>query len=195
MKQVLILTFLLMMLITACSSNITPNTQYYLLNSPSQANKGVVNNENRALVALKLIELPDYLKQPSLVLQLSDHQLHYSHFHIWADPLQVSLAEALSQDLNTIDSHNYYITESTLSTATVKTDIVVKLSAFHVTHQSQAILAGSYWFQHRGMKNQEKKYNFKLLLALEDDGYPHAVDKMRKAVTQLAADIATKLKN
>ena len=157
MKQALILAIFSVIFMTACSSKTSQNTQYYLLNSPTQARTDIATNENLPLVALKLIELPDYLKEPSLVLQLSDHQLHYSHFHMWAEPLQMSLAESLIQELNISESHYYYLAESTPSDTAVKTNIMVKITAFHTTHQSQALLAGSYWFLHNDLNKDEKK--------------------------------------
>ena len=82
MKQALIIFSLSIMLITACSSNNTAKTQYYLLNSPTlnKASDNNNNNNNKPVVIINLLELPEYLKQASLVLQLSEHQLHYAHF-------------------------------------------------------------------------------------------------------------------
>lgn len=195
MKPLLILTIISIMLVTACSSNTTKNTQYYLLNSPTLTKNKVETNEHSSFVTLKLMELPDYLKQPSLVLQLSDHQLHYSHFHMWAEPLQVSLAQSLIQDLNTADNNFHYLTESVPSETAVKTELVVKITAFHATHQSQALLAGSYWLQYNNVHKEGKKYPFKLTLTLDIDGYPHAVEQMRKTVVLLANEIVTNLNN
>ena len=109
MKQLLLITIVTIMLLGACSSNTPKKTQYYLLNSPTNINATAINNENTQNIAIKLLELPDYLKQPSLVLQLSSHQLHYSHFHMWAEPLQSSFSQALSQDLNHLDSRYHFI--------------------------------------------------------------------------------------
>ena len=81
MKQALIIFSLSIMLITACSSNNTAKTQYYLLNSPTLNKASDNNNNNKPVVIINLLELPEYLKQASLVLQLSEHQLHYAHYN------------------------------------------------------------------------------------------------------------------
>ena len=192
MKQALIILSVSIMLMTACSSNNTPKTQYYLLNSPTLKNSVVVNNLNNPRVAITLLELPDYLKQPSLVLQLSDHQLHYSHFHMWADPLQSSIIESLTQDLNTKNNpHNYNVTLS----SSVESEVIIKITGFHSTHQSQVILAGNYWLHGKNKRASEKIHHFNLAIALDTDGYPHAVAQMRNLITQLAHEINKSLTN
>ncbi|ASP47336.1 PqiC family protein [Cognaticolwellia beringensis] len=193
MKPILIASIVSIILLTACSANTPQKTQYYLLNSPTSTSTAPIHNKNNQNIAITLIELPDYLKQPSLVLQLSSHQLHYSHFHMWAEPLQSSFLEALSQDLNDINSRvNYISTEA--SNHETSTDVVfVKVSAFHATHQSQAILTGTFWLQDKDFKGEIAEHNFNLTVALNQDGYEHAVEQMRKSVGQLAKKIANTL--
>tara|TARA_R110000787_G_scaffold65584_9_gene147637 strand:+ start:33047 stop:33658 length:612 start_codon:yes stop_codon:yes gene_type:complete len=191
MKQALIIFSLSIMLMTACSSNNTPKTQYYLLNSPTltKASESENKNTNKPVIVINLLELPEYLKQASLVLQLSEHQLHYAYFHMWAEPLQTSITEGLIDDLNTIDSRYNYMAMQNPQQIKATTEVIVKITAFHATHQSQAILTGSYWLQHEDNK-QAKNYHFTLTTALTSDGYPHAVEKMRKIMTQLAEIIS-----
>lgn len=187
------LSILSIFMLSACSSNNTPQTQYYLLNSPTSANLATTDKENSTDVAITLLELPEYLKQPSLVLQLSSHQLHYSHFHMWAEPLQSSFTQALALDLNNIANRYHFIAPATPNEINADTKLVVKITAFHVTHQSQAILVGSYWLQAKDIKRKLKGNDFSFTVQLKDDGYPHAVEQMRKAVTQLADEISTTL--
>lgn len=192
MKNILIVAIVSIILLGACSSAPANKTQYYLLNSPTT---GAVNtdnkhNKNSQYLGITLLELPDYLRQPSLVLQLSSHQLHYSHFHMWAEPLQNSFTQALAQDLNNIDSHFNYIVTPEKNQVTA---IVINITAFHATHQSQALLSGTYWLQGKGRGNSEQKHNFTLTVALNKNGYEHAVEQMRKVITSLAQKITHSL--
>ncbi|WP_077285082.1 membrane integrity-associated transporter subunit PqiC [Cognaticolwellia aestuarii] len=189
MKQALIVFSLSIMLITACSSNNTAKTQYYLLNSPTLNKASDNNNNNKPVVIINLLELPEYLRQASLVLQLSEHQLHYAHFHMWAEPLQVSITEGLLQDLNAIDSHHNYMPVLNPQQLTSTTEVILKINAFHSTHQSQAILTGRYWLKEKNKNNAVKVHNFTLTADLNANGYPHAVEKMRAVITELANDI------
>ena len=196
MKKTLIVALVSIILLAACGSAPANKTQYYLLNSPTAT--GAVNtdnrhNNNRQPLGITLLALPDYLRQPSLVLQLSSHQLHYSHFHMWAEPLQNSFTQALAQDLNNIDNHFHYIVTPVKNQATAATAVVINITAFHATHQSQALLTGTYWLQGKDMQNPEKEHNFTLTVALNKNGYEHAVEQMRKVITSLAQKITNSL--
>ena len=193
MKTILIASIVSIILLTACSANTPQKTQYYLLNSPTSTNSAAVHNKNSQNIAITLIELPDYLKQPSLVLQLSSHQLHYSHFHMWAEPLQSSFLEALRQDLNHINSRLHYFVTAASSPEASSDVVFVKINAFHATHQSQAILTGTYWLQGKDFTGEIAEHNFNLTVALNQDGYEHAVEQMRKIVSQLAQKIVNTL--
>ena len=189
MKQAITIAILSMVLFAACSSNETPKTQYYLLNNPIVNSTVNATSEQKTRIALTILELPYYLKQPSLVLQLSDHQLHYSNFHMWAEPLQASFAQALIQDANSIDERFQYLDSDTTKQQTTDLALFVNITAFHTTHQSQAILVGNYWLENKQSNKLIKAENFTFTLALTENGYGHAVTQMRKVIAQLAKQI------
>lgn len=189
MRQSIIVTIWLVMMVSACSSNAPTKTQYYLLNSPTNTSASTVINENQQNITVSLLELPDYLKQPSLVLQLSSHQLHYSHFHMWAEPLQNSFSQALLDDLNQQDNRFNYIDNSTTTSKASIEAITIKVTAFHATHQSQALLTGTFWVQNSNTVKQPQPHKFTLTLSLDKNGYEHAVEKMRQSINQLAQKI------
>jgi uncharacterized lipoprotein YmbA len=74
-----LVTSMLVLLLSSCSSSshVPSETNYYLLNSQSVAKPLVIINQT---VAVKVLELPAYLHQPHLVMQLNKHQLHYARF-------------------------------------------------------------------------------------------------------------------
>lgn len=200
MKALLIIFLLSIMSLTACSSNNKPKTQYYLLNSPmklttqdQQKKNSRLNlvDEKKSPISVKILELPDYLAQPSLVLQLSDHQLHYSHFNMWAEPLRDGIAQALTHDLNA-SNKQFNFTVNSATSDNKKANITIKITTFQATHQSQVLLMGSYTLLNNELANKlaMRTNRFKLFVALDSDGYPHAVEKMRQAITLLAKEIS-----
>jgi uncharacterized protein len=192
MKQVLVVTILSMLLLAACSVNTLVKTQYYLLNNPTLSTNTQLKNENSPVISITLLAFPDYLKQANLVLQLSEHQLHYSDFHFWAQPLQSSFAQALIDDANNLDTRYQYVASTATSPApsyTAAMEVVVSISAFQPTHQAQAILSGRYWRKDKTSATHLKGNNFAVTVELKEDGYPHAVEQMRKAITLLAEQI------
>lgn len=204
MKATLIIFLLSIMSITACSTNNTPKTQYYLLNSPTKLTLSAQQEvkistvpEHKKQLSVKLLELPDYLAQPNLVLQLANHQLHYSHFHMWAEPLSVGLVQALTDDLNNTNDQLNFILSSEINSLK-QADVLIKITAFQATHQSQVILAGSYTLKLKGLAQKESvnitKNDFKFTVNLKSNGYLHSVGKMREIISLLAQNISKTLK-
>jgi uncharacterized lipoprotein YmbA len=198
MKTALMVMLFSVLLITACSSSNITKTQYYVLNSPTKLMPKIVNNkvskaQNKPAISVTLLELPDYLTQPNLVLQLSHHQLHYSNFHMWAEPLNIGLSQALTKDLN-ITNQNFNFLVSPELKATTTSDIVIEITAFQATHQSQVILVGSYTLRSARLTLEDTEKSsintFRFALDLNDNGYPHAVEKMRKITLLLAQEIS-----
>ncbi len=201
MKTALMLMLLSVLSITACSSNNPAKTQYYLLNSPTKLMPKVMNNivsiaDNKPSISVTLLELPDYLTQPNLVLQLSNHQLHYSNFHMWAEPLNIALSQALADDLNTTNQKFNFLVSPELKAAAAS-DIVIKITAFQATHQSQVILVGHYTLHAAKLTLESEKKNsthtFRFAIDLSDNGYPHAVEKMREITLRLAQEISANI--
>ena len=92
--------------------------------------------------------------------------------------------------MNTQDNlHNYSVTLS----SSAESEVIIKITGFHSTHQSQVILAGNYWLHDKNKQASEKIHHFNLAVALDTDGYPHAVAQMRNLVTQLAQKITSSL--
>ena len=204
MKPVLVIFLLSILSITACSSSSTPKTQYYLLNSPtSNVIKNLKNtiqqkelqDKNSPQIMVKLLPLPDYLTQPNLVLQLSNHQLHYSLFNMWAEPLSVGFTQALTHDLNQTNGSLKFVVNPQRVT-TDNADIFITITAFQPTHLSQVILAGSYTISSKNQTSPiiQKSYtnDFTFTVELNDNGYAHSVEKMRDVVSLLAQELSEK---
>ena len=59
MRQSIIVTIWLVMMVSACSSNAPTKTQYYLLNGPTSTSTSTVSNENQQNITVSLLALPD----------------------------------------------------------------------------------------------------------------------------------------
>lgn len=185
---VFILTFL-----NGCTSSTEKKTHYYLLDSPTSAQPAfslsAAEKAKRLKRVVSLSELPRYLHQASLVMQLSDHQLHYSHFHMWAEPLNEAFLNALINDLNIESSQYLYLDKHSAPINQTSEEIVVTLTTFQVTHQSQVLLKGYYQLPINN--NILEKYDFAIAVDLNADGYVHAVTQMRASIKQLAHEMST----
>ena len=193
MKKIKLHLLLCFLIISGCSSSSVEETHYYLLNnqktSDIESNKVMVKNSIiKSTVLIKMVDLPEYLNQPYLLIQIDKHQLHFSHHHMWAEPLKKGFLKSLTSDLNRKNKQVEFFSQNKFSTFTIKSTLNIQIESFHINDDSTAILAGKYWLQ-----TQDKLIStsyFNLSTRLEQDGYPHAVEKMRILITQLAKEIS-----
>jgi uncharacterized lipoprotein YmbA len=170
-----------------CSSDPVNSTQYYLL-SNQQTNQSSTEPLKQKITVLKVLELPQYLNQSQLVLQMNDHQLHYADFHMWAEPLKEGFTKALMMDLNRINSPVQFVSER-LKRPTDKNTLYVELAFFHADNDSQVTLSGQYWFKDENNETMLQPYHFSFKQQLSQDGYASSVAQMRQLVGLLAAEV------
>lgn len=193
--------------LSGCSSSTLSESKYYLLNNQQaissvqdKSESGIVGNsavnglDESEHVLLQVHEFPRYLSQANLVMQLDQHQLHYAHHHMWAEPLHRGFSKALLTDLNNGAEEKIFIEQTPKDIAQKLTSVVIDISYFHTTHQSKVILTGHYWLnsidKNTDLPNKNKFY---FEADLQQDGYGHSVAKMRELVQRLAAQISIKI--
>jgi uncharacterized lipoprotein YmbA len=178
---------ILVVLLSSCSSSsdIPLETNYYLLNSQNSAQVQVGINKT---VVVQVLELPAYLHQPHLVMQLNKHQLHYARFDMWAEPLQTGFTKALITELNQNNINTQFVTDELLSDEKSINKLTVRVDYFHPNTASKVVLSGVYW-----QKNSNKQgiiqqpFSFELLLS--EDGYTHAITQMRELVSMMSESV------
>lgn len=180
----------LVVLLSSCSSNseIPLETNYYLLNSQHLAMNSVSINKT---VVVEVLELPAYLDQPQLVMQLNTHQLHYARFEMWAEPLQTGFTKALINDLNLNNNSIQFVTDELKSDKKDGDKLIVRIDYFHPSTASKVVLSGIFWTENNNDQNIiQQHFSFELLL--NEDGYTHAVAQMRRLVSMMSASVISK---
>ena len=204
MKLVTIITSAVCLL--GCSSSSPLETKYYLLNSPTSLpltdeNAQIVSNDslqiantNKEKTLLK-INTADYLQQPFLVMQTDQHTLHYAQSHLWADPLDKEIVKALRQDLNNVDTKNYFEVANNSQTNRIHNTLTINIEHFHASDTGLVILSGNFIKINKkdthtsSIKHSNEQNNFYFEQALTEDGYTHTVFKMRETLKRLALKI------
>ncbi|GGO74020.1 PqiC family protein [Bowmanella pacifica] len=174
--------------LTACSS-APPPLQYYLLDSP-----GIKSAENTPLkrqIRVEVLPLPEYLQQDGLVMRMADGSLHVSRQHLWAQGLQQSMPQVLVDALNHTQSGHFLImTEPGAERAEER--LVVQIRHLLIDQQQGALLNAQYWLLDKQGQVQSQG-SFTDNQQLDQDGYPHAVEKLQQLLNHLAARIQTSL--
>ena len=173
--------------ISGCSLNsATPlETNYYLLNNPQ---KNVASENINQVIQVSVLDFPSYLQPTQLTMQMNKHQVHYARFDMWAEPLQSGFTKALLNDLNANKINLSFIPYSNEQPLKNSPILFVQVEHFHPDNASKVTLSGEYRIQ----KSEKMTYSvlpFSFELTLNEDGYPHAVEQMRRLVTELSTEL------
>jgi len=185
MKILSVFIILSSLVLLGCNSQPTPTSHYYMLNQQ-------LDIESLAGISpIKKIQLtlPEYLKQPNLILQLSKHELSYAYYHMWAENLDEAITKSLQLDLKALEKSDK--TEiNKIENAKTRVNLVLNIDHFYATIDSKVVLAGNYTL----VNSQQTlalspQYSFSFITNIDENGYPNSVAKMRLLVQQLAQDV------
>lgn len=177
----------------SCSSTATKPTYYVL--APAQASMSEKQPDlNRPLVIIQPIHLADFLEQTGLVMQTQEHQLQYAHSHLWAENLDEGITKALLQDLKAADLDYTVSADYRWLAEQARYEIQITIDQFNATDHSSVVMDGSYWIIDTETKAIVVNRDFNYQQELQENGYEHAVSKLRELTAQLSLNIGESLK-
>lgn len=174
--------------LSACAGS-APETRLYTLDY--RAAEPLPKLDAERSIALARLELAEYLEQPGLTMLEGQNQIRIATYHIWGEGLRTALPRALTYDLS--KACKCPVSDPTMSGIAARADnrIEVRVERFSATETSEVVLSGRYWVI--GPEDERSERYFNLSADLEQDGYEHAVSKMRDLVSRLAIQIVTDL--
>lgn len=178
-----IICVIAVVLLAACSSQ-PPQKDSYLLRS--QVAAGAATPLVDTGVALGSIGVADYISQPGLVLASADGTIHAARFHVWAEPLQVSLRRYLATQISRASGRDI----GAMASASTSTRIDVMVDQLHGNSSGDAVLV-AYW--DIGTEDGVNAFRFSEQQALSDDGYDALVRAQESLLKRLADAIAASL--
>jgi uncharacterized lipoprotein YmbA len=188
----IMITLLTLILLASCTSKPLM-VKYYLLHTPE--NKiSHISMQTKPIVILQIVDVAEYLNQSGLVMQIDKYELYYSRQDVWAEKLQSSFYKALLEDLNAT-GQRVYVEHNSPNAEFAVSSIKVELEHFHATDTSIVVSSGRYWLSLSDPKlTKNKKLStssqpFFFESELNQDGYAHAVEKLRTLINSLAKQI------
>ncbi len=181
-----------MILLSSCASD-SITIQYYKLGGLGKKPQLIEYDKNRVQQPLILIEpiaLADFLRQPGLVIQKTDHQLQISNIHRWSENLERATSRIIRKQLeNSLPKYRYENQGIQWKNEPIYR-LNVELEQFHiVNHQKQVVTSGQYWLFGKDKKLILKRtFNFEE--PLSQNGYEHAVSKLELILNKLSKQIA-----
>ena len=191
-----IITLLVVVLLSSCASD-SVTIKYYKLGGPEKISQLIDYDQNKVQLPLILIEpitLADFLRQPGLVIQKTDHQLQISNIHRWSEDLERATSRIIRKQLQiTIPDYRVEI-QNTHWKAKPKFILNIELEEFHiVNHQKQVVTSGRFWLFGKDRTLLMSK-SFRFAESMNKNGYEHAVSKLELSLRALSQMISKNFK-
>jgi uncharacterized lipoprotein YmbA len=181
--------FLVLAATIAAGCATTGDTRYYLMSPVAPA------RTERPSLDLSLgvgpLRLADYLQRSNLVTRESPSRVHVAPDHKWGAALDAHLAEVLAEDLRMRlglpGVHVYPWQPAT------RLDYQLAIDISHFIHERDAVYLDAHW-QLLGRTGGRTLDGFSRIREPASADYDEVVNGMSRAVSRLADDIATRLR-
>ncbi len=157
-----------------------PTMQHYLLDVAPKQNSGSAGAQ---IAQVRVISMPDYLNQSSLVMMVDDHRMQIARYHSWADRLNDSVARIVEYEYNKRLASGVEIKDCQYCYS-----IALSIEHFYPTSEGDVYLVGYY--QYETEQRETVKQRFNLSGKMKADGYQAAVAEMRALLVLLSQQIA-----
>ncbi|MDO4433927.1 MAG: ABC-type transport auxiliary lipoprotein family protein [Alysiella sp.] len=175
----LILWLASILILTACSS--TRPTQYYQL--PDSAFRLPENKVQP--IAVKVI-LAEPLKNNGLVYQTDVHTVHFAQNHLWAAPLEHSLAAVFANKFNRIGNHSFAPATHHLNT---NGTLLIYLDRFQGRHTGDTEISGYAIWQNQHQQKPISRQSFHVITPQTGDGYTAMIQSLDKGLNQVVTQL------
>lgn len=97
-----LMIFSMATLLTACLSNASQQTYFYVINPIPENTEGLEMAARGRPVAIEItsLSLPQYLERPQIVTRSTAHQLDINEYHRWGGNLRKNISRVLAKDLS-----------------------------------------------------------------------------------------------
>lgn len=179
-----LLFVLLVMLVSACTSQPAEPT-YYLLRSDQALPSGAL--QPSTAFALGKVEIAPYLDQPGLVMETTDGQTRPANSHLWAEPVFDGVRNYLATEIAQAKGQELLPAKSSGNSTVVN----IRIDQLHGTADGKASIV-AYWSLVQGEKVIALN-RFSQTEALATSGYQALVEAEKSLLSQLAQRIAASL--
>lgn len=176
--NIVLMSLLVGVSLTACSSTPNEQTQYYQLpNSAFHAPTATRNAE----IAVQ-IRLAEHLKSPSLLYQTDEVHLNFAQKNVWAAPLAESLASNLANKLNHQNQRFDFIPQHLANPKTSQI-MMIYFDRFQGNYLGKVEISG-----YAQLPNG-KRQHFSVQMPQHGDGYSAMVQALDMALNQVVQNI------
>lgn len=180
--------------IGACASEPL-SISYYLLSTPSAEQARTQSMTEKKTLVIEDVEMAAYLRQSGIAMQISDSQLQISKQHLWAESLELAVPKYLATAMQG-QTANYQVYVRNLDyVPSAQYSLRVHIDNLQATDQGEVVSSGRYQLIDNEDSKQSIAVDFYFERDLQEDGYSHAVAKIRELLNDIAIDVISTAEN
>jgi len=181
------LAFLMVVIMSGCSTTTPPQTtNYYLLESV--APKSLINSNTQ--IALSPIKLSDYLKSSNLHVKNDSGQVIYSQTDLWAEQPNKILWLVMQQSLENQTGHHVLASYDAPNNCA---EIKIHINELSPSTTGDVVTSGRWFINAKGKTLRTN--NFLFSGKIDNDGFAASNQVMANHLHQLASQLSEKIKS
>ncbi|WP_100655619.1 PqiC family protein [Alteromonas flava] len=188
-KTIMLSLLCAFLLLPGCSS--APITLNYYKLDTADGSEIKERHNNAPVIAIHSVRLAEHLRGRNLVMQQTDLTLSIATKHLWAEPLEDDIGTLLAREIRSSGKFDaFYSPAPQLGFHGAQQQISLVIEHFIPLASGDVVLSG-YWFDQHNKQLPPQRFHYRQ--ELSQDGYPHAVAKMRQLLARLGSDITQTL--
>ena len=188
-KRIIIINLILV--IVACTSN--NSATFYLLKAIPSDNLKLAQNKNsmeKITVLVKLLNFPEYLDQPQMIIRENDYKLQINEDHRWAEPIKNDFTRVFVKNLDSRITPNDARVYSKLDGSKPDYQLSIEVFQMDVNMNDEAVLK-TEWSLSTGKKAKlVTRQNNEYIVPIKNNSFESGVEAQSKAIGLLADQIA-----
>lgn len=184
----------LTLVLGACATEPLP-ISYYLLSTPSAAHARQQTMVERKVLVIEDVEMAAYLRQSGIVMQTTGDQLQISKQHLWAENLELAVPKLLAMAMQGQSSEYQVYVRNLDYVPSANYSLRLHIDNLQATDRGEVVSSGRYQLIDNDNAGASVAVDFYFERDLQEDGYSHAVAKIRELLNDIAADIMRTAEN
>lgn len=168
---------------------------YYLLSTPSATQVRQQAMVARRVLVIEDVEMAAYLRQSGIVMQTTGDQLQISKQHLWAENLELAVPKLLAMAMQNQSSEYQVFVRNLDYVPDSNYSLRLHIDNLQATDSGEVVSSGRYQLIDNENADASVAVDFYFERDLQEDGYSHAVAKIRELLNDIAVDIMQTAEN
>ncbi|MBI4843107.1 MAG: membrane integrity-associated transporter subunit PqiC [Nitrospirae bacterium] len=177
-------------ILTGCA--VTKESRFYTLNTVNSqaADKPYIESNERVLIALGPIEIPDVLDRPQMVIYSGVNELLFSEFDRWAGSLKDIISDVVMEDISGLLASDGMALVSWRQPVPATYRIDLQITKFGRISENEIVLSARWTLSDGESKKVVYTSESNLNEPTEGQGHSAAAESMSRALQTLSREIA-----